>query len=173
MSEKPAPKFEGRLFQLNPDAILSLVVFGVAAAAQDPETPASDSLLIVTFSIIALFVAHVFAQTLAGHGIKGGEVVGVRQAFGIAIRNALSMFIWVLPASVPLVLGAAGLLTADQAGLYALILMFAGLFVFGFLVFYARHSRWYTCLLGSLATGLIGILVVAIELLARFLHGPA
>lgn len=170
MTKKPAPAYEGRFFQLNPDAVLSLVVFGVAIAAQSPGTPADDMLFIVIISIVALFIAHVFAHTMTGHGIKNGEMVSLRQSFGTAIRNAFSMFVWVIPAAIPLVLGAMGVLTADVSSNIALILMFAGLFVFGFLVFYARHSRWYVCLLGSLATGLIGILVVAIELIAHLLH---
>jgi len=170
MMEKPAPKYEGRFFLLNPDAILSLVVFGVSIAAQDEGTSASEMLVIVTIAIFVLFIAHVFAHTMAGHGIKNGEIISLRQSFGTAIRNAVSMFMWVIPAAVPLILGAMGLLTADDASNSALALMFAGLFVFGYLVFYARHSRWYVCVLGSLATGLIGIFVVAIELIARFAH---
>jgi hypothetical protein len=170
MMIKPAPIFEGRLFQLNPDAILSLVVFGVSIAAQDSGTSASEMLVIVTISIFVLFLAHVFAHTMAGHGIKKGETISLRQSFGTAIRNAASMFIWVIPAAVPLVLGAMGLLTEDDASNTALGLMFAGLFVFGYLVFYVRHSRWYVCVLGSLATGFIGIFVVVIELIARFIH---
>ena len=170
MMKKPAPRYEGRFFQLNPDAILSLVVFGVAVAAQSPETSAGKVLFIVVISIVVLFIAHVFAQTMAGHGIKNGTLVGLRPSFGAAIRNAVSMFIWVIPATIPLVLGAFGVLAAGDAGHIALVLMFVGLFVFGFLVFYARHSRWYVCLIGSLATGLIGILVVMIELLVRLVH---
>ncbi|MBK5238274.1 MAG: hypothetical protein JJE28_04080 [Actinomycetales bacterium] len=172
MTKKPAPTYEGRFFQLNPDAVLSLVVFGVAVAvtAQNPDTPAVDGLVIVASSIVALFTAHVFAHSVAGHGFKNGRLIGFREAFANAIRNAVSMFIWVLPATVPLILGALGIISAEEADQYALALMFGGLFAFGFLVFYVRHSKWYICVLGSLATGLMGTLVVAIELVARLLH---
>lgn len=172
MKKKPALTAEGRFFQLNPDAILSLVVFGVAVAvtSDNPDTPALDALIIVTSSVVALFVAHVFAHSVAGHGVKNGRLVGFREAFANAIRNAFSMFVWVLPATVPLVIGAFGAITTAKAESFALVLMFGGLFVFGFLVFYVQHSRWYVCVLGSLATGLMGTFVVAIELLARFLH---
>ncbi|GAB2814786.1 hypothetical protein GCM10027022_00980 [Alpinimonas psychrophila] len=172
MTKKPAPIIKGRFFQLNPDAVLSLVVFGVAVAvtAENPDTPAVDALIIVVSSIVALFVAHVFAHSVAGHGFKNGRLVGFREAISIAIQNAVSMFMWVLPATVPLVLGAIGIITTAEADRYALLLMFGGLFAFGFLVFYVRHSKWYVCVLGSLATGLMGTLVVAIELIARLLH---
>jgi hypothetical protein len=52
----------------------------------------------------------------------------------------------------------------------AFAVMFATLFLFGYLVFQYRRRNLLTRVLGGLATALAGMIVIGVELVVRYIH---
>jgi len=170
MIEEPTQHPLGRLFLLNPDSILGLMMFSVVLAVQDEQSSPFELVLVSFAGVFALWVAHVFAHTIAGHSVTEDHRVSLWRAFRASVHDAMPMFLWPAPSVVTLLVAPmVGLDTASAVDL-AFTLMFATLFLFGFLVFQYRRRSVLTRVLGGLATALAGVLVIGVELVVRYIH---
>lgn len=170
MSDESRQPGLARLFLVNPDSILGLMIFSVVLAIQEESTPPLVLALVSMAGVFALWVAHVFAHTVAGHSITKDHRVSLVTSFRHSVADAWPMFAWTAPSvSVLLVAPLVGWTGAEAANI-SLYVMFGTLFVFGYLVFAYRRRRFAVRVLGGLATALVGSFVVGVELVARYIH---
>ena len=170
MSEEPTQHPLGRLFLLNPDSILGLMMFSVVLAVQDEQSSSFELVLVSFAGVFALWVAHVFAHTIAGHSVTEDHRISLWKAFRASVHDAMPMFLWPAPSVVTLLVAPIfGVDTASAVDL-AFAVMFATLFLFGFLVFQYRRRSVLTRIVGGLATALAGMIVIGVELFVRYIH---
>lgn len=122
-------------------------------------------LLVAVGSIVAFFIAHVYARTIAGHGVRNGTEVGLRRALAAALHESVGMLIACIPPSLLLLLGAFGVL--PDASDWALVVALVVLFVLGFQALAERGAAVWKRILGGLGSTLIGIVVIAIDIAAH------
>lgn len=170
MSEESFQRRWGRLFLVNPDSILGLMIFSVVLAIQEEDTPPDVLALVSMAGVFALWVAHVFAHTVAGHSITQDHRVSLATSFRHSVADAWPMFAWTAPSVLVLLVAPLFGWSGPTAANIALGVMFGTLFAFGYLVFAYRGRAWAVRVLGGLATALVGSFVVGVELVARYIH---
>ena len=96
--------------------------------------------------------------------------ISLWKAFRASVHDAMPMFLWPAPSVVTLLIAPmVGLDTASAVDV-AFAVMFATLFLFGFLVFQYRRRSVLTRILGGLATAFAGMIVIGVELVVRYIH---
>jgi hypothetical protein len=169
---------------VTPEAVYGLVLYAaiVAAASDEAENAAeadgaelywngstitiSDAagvLVWVVLSMIVFWGAHVFAHAVAGHGVRDGRPVSVAQATSSAFQHSSGMLYAPILPTIALLLGAFGALPDDAAIEASLWISVGVLGVLGFLAFVAKRSSWIICILGGLATAVLGLLIILIN----------
>ncbi|MGD8165785.1 hypothetical protein ACEXOS_001045 [Herbiconiux sp. P16] len=148
---------------VTPESIYgTIIVSALIVIAEDDESDFA-LLVVVAGTSFVFWIAHVFAATVAHHGKRGGVEIPLGEALGNAVRHSAGLLIAAIIPIIVLALGAAGVLDEDLAYLLALFVGVVILFVLGTLAFAERGSRWYLCLLGGLATGLLGVAVILLK----------
>lgn len=166
------------------EAVYGLVLYAaVVAAASDEEEQAAaepdptiifndvtytfnDSTFVFLWAALSAVVfwgAHVFAHAVAGHGVHEGEPISVGLATKRAFHHAAGMLYAPIVPSIPLLLGAFGLIAYDDAVGWALWTTMALLGVLGFLAFTARRSHVIIRILGGLGTAFLGLIIIIIN----------
>jgi hypothetical protein len=121
----------------------------------------------VTTTVIVFWAAHLYAGTVAAHGMDDHRMVGLGEAFRHAFRRSLGMLVAALVPSFILLLGATRAVPDDAALWTALWVCVAVLAVLGFIAFRRRGASVAMQVLGSLATAGFG---VAMIILKAFVH---
>jgi hypothetical protein len=121
----------------------------------------------VTTTVIVFWAAHLYAGTVAAHGMDDHRMVGLGEAFRRAFRRSLGMLVAALIPSFILLLGATRAVPDDAALWTALWVCVAVLAVLGFIAFRRRGASLPMQVLGSLATAGFG---VAMIILKAFVH---
>lgn len=170
MSEESIPRRVGRLFIVNPDSILGLMMFGVVLVLQDAEQSPPDLAIVSLAGVFALWIAHVFAHTIAGYDATRNHTVTVRASFRHSVNEAWAMFAWSAPSAGILFIAPLFGWSSELATNVSLAIMMAMLFIFGFLVFAYRGRPLLTRFVGATATCAVGLVVVIVELLVRAIH---
>lgn len=118
-------------------------------------------LLIAGVSLFAFFLAHVYARTIAGHGVRDGREVGVGESLRGALRESSGMLVAAVPSTILLGLGAFGLLpdAPDWALLGALVVLFA----LGYQALAERGARVWLRLVSGVVSALLGFVVILID----------
>ena len=159
-----------RIFQLNPDSILGLIMFGVVLGMQEPSDSPMAKAIISFVGVFALWIGHVFAHTMAGNNVTQDHHVSLRTSLKQSLRTSWPMFVWTAPSLAVLLIspmfGASDAQSTD-AGLYAMMI---SLFVIGGLIFAARRRSIPWRILAGLATSLVGVVIVVVEIAVRGLH---
>ena len=137
---------------------------GLTLDLSPAEIDAGESLsvlLIAGVSLFAFFLAHVYARTIAGHGVRNGWEVGVGAAVRDALRESSGMLIAAVPSTILLGLGALGILpdAPDWALLGALVVLFA----LGYQALAERGARVWLRLVSGLVSALLGLVVILID----------
>jgi hypothetical protein len=122
-------------------------------------------LLVAGGSLVAFFLAHVYARTIAGHGVRRGEDVPVGRAFREAVRESAGMLLAAIPSTLLLLLGAIGIL--PDAPDWALLVAVVVLFVLGYQALAERGSAVWRRIVGGLVSALLGLVVIAIDIAAH------
>src|SRR5690606_4341415 len=96
---------------VTPDAVYGTVLFAVVIAAAsdgDLDHPGEPLELLVTAVLtLAVFcIAHIYARTIANHGVRRGEDVPLGTALRRAVLASLGMLWAAVPSAIVLVLGA-------------------------------------------------------------------
>jgi hypothetical protein len=121
----------------------------------------------VTITVLVFWAAHVYAGTVAHHGMDEHRMIGLGEAFRISLRRSLGLLVAALIPSSILLLGATRAVP-DQLAIWSAL--WAGvvvLAVLGFIAFRRRGASLPRQVLGSLATAGFG---VAMILLKAFVH---
>jgi hypothetical protein len=168
---------------VTPEAVYASVLFAaVVAAASDEEPSPVDNTIVINdvtlhpsesavvllwagLSMVVFWAAHVFAHAVASHGVHDGKPVTVGEATGLAFRRAAGMLYAPLLPSIPLWLGAFGVIGYDDAISWTLNATMIVLGVLGFLAFTARGANWAARIFGGLGTSLLGLVIILINAL--------
>jgi hypothetical protein len=121
----------------------------------------------VLTTVIVFWAAHLYAGTVAHHGLDHERVVGLGEAFRFAFRRSLGLLLAsIIPCSI-LLLGATravpdavALWTALWAGVVVLA-------VLGFIAFRRRGASLLMQVVGSLATAGFGVAMIVLK---AFVH---
>jgi hypothetical protein len=152
-----------------PPAIYGTVAYASLIAATSFHTGAEQSaaqvLLFCVATVVAFWVAHVFAATLAFHGDSERPAARLRDSVRHALFDTSGMLEAAVLPTVPLVLAALGMLEPDAAVNAALWVAVGMLALLGYLAFAVRHTRVWVRVAGGAATGVLGLIVVGLETL--------
>ena len=121
----------------------------------------------VVATVIVFWAAHLYAGTVAHHGLDHDRVVGLREAFRGAFRRSLGLLASALPQSFILLLGATKAIPDTLAlwtALWAGVLVLA---VLGFIAFRRRGASLVMQILGSLMTAAFGFAMIFLK---AFIH---
>ena len=117
----------------------------------------------VAVTVVVFWAAHVYAGTVAHHGLDHDRVVGLKESFGIALLRSSGLL---LSATIPLfilLLGATRAIpdpVAIWAALWAGVVVLA---VLGFIAFHRRGASWPVKVAGSLITAGFGVALIVLK----------
>jgi hypothetical protein len=146
---------------LTADAIYGLILYSaLIAGVSDENSIALEVLLVSVVSLLIFWGAHVFAQTLAAHGTE--------KSLAAAIRGALAdssgmLYASVLP-SIPLIVGAFGVLSADDAVSLSLLIAMIVLGALGYNSLGKRGHHPVFRVLGGIGTAFFGFMVIVMNI---------
>lgn len=148
---------------VTPDAVYGLILYtALIGGASDGDHNAFEVLLLSGASLIIFWGAHVYAGTLAGHGSAG-----FRAALWGAMKHSSGMLWAAILPSIPLVLAAFSVISADEGSDYALLIAMIVLGVLGYKAFAARKSPIFVRILGGIGTALYGFLMIILNLIVH------
>jgi hypothetical protein len=119
----------------------------------------------VVGTVIVFWAAHVYAGTVAHHGLDHDRVVGLGEAFRTALRRSLGLLASALIPSVILLLGATRAIPDAYAIWTALWAGVVVLAVLGWIAFARRGASWPMRLAGSLGTAAFGVAMIVMKAL--------
>jgi hypothetical protein len=114
-------------------------------------------------TVVVFWAAHVYAGTIAGHGVEEGGDTSLATAFRGALRRSVGFLTSALPPSIVLLLGATKAVDDKVAIWLALWLGVVILAVLGFIVFSLRGDSWPIRILGSLGTAVFGVAMILLK----------
>lgn len=142
------------------DAIYGLILYAaLIAAVSDEESHPVEVLFVSVFSLVIFWGAHVYAGTIVNH--VGNSPLHV--AIGKAMRHSSGMLVAAILPSVPLVLGAFGVLNDDDSVDYALLIVTVLLAVLGYVALKIRGANIAVRILGGIGSALFGTLIIALN----------
>ena len=119
-------------------------------------------LLVSLGTLLVFWIAHVYARTIAGHGVRQGEDVRLGASFRRALAHSNGMLWSAIPATVVLILGIVGVL--PDAPDWSLMV---NIVVLGFLGYQALSERRRAVpirILGGVVTALLGLIIIIIDI---------
>ena len=146
------------------DAIYGLILFAaLVAVVSTDHSDAWEVFWVSGVSLLVFCAAHVYARTIANHGVSDGRETGLGRAFRHAMLDSSGMiFASVLPA-IPLALGIAHVLSDDASVIDSLLVVLVILAVLGYLSFAQRRARIVVRIFGALGTALFGLLIIILN----------
>ncbi|MGN6126040.1 MAG: hypothetical protein ACTHON_05705 [Humibacter sp.] len=128
-----------------------------------------EVLIFVVVTTLIFWITHVYARTVAVHGDGSGDPaeVPVGAAFREAVRHSRGMLLAMLLPSVFLLLAVVQVLDEYVAYYLALWVSIAMLAVVGYLGALRRRRSVWRCILSALVTGVLGLIVVGLGILAH------
>ncbi|GAA1766002.1 hypothetical protein [Agromyces humatus] len=144
-----------------------ILVSGMIVVASAGEATVWPVFWKVFATVIVFWAAHVYAGTVARHGLDEHEDLGLREAFIVSLRRSLGLLLSAFIPLLILLLGATRAIDdayALWAALWAGVVVLA---VLGFVAFRRRGSPWPMQILGALATAAFGIVMIGLK---AFIH---
>ncbi|MFB2582544.1 hypothetical protein ACEXQD_14960 [Herbiconiux sp. P15] len=148
---------------VTPESIYgTIIVAALIVLIEDGDTD-FDMIASVSITVFVFWIAHVFAATVATHGKRNGVEIPLGEALARAVRHAAGLPVSAILPIGMLALGASGLIDDDLAYVLALLTSVLILTGLGVLAFAERGAKWYSCVVGGLATGLLGLAVIMLK----------
>ena len=167
MTEATARSPRWRLFR-RPDTAGAIygTIAAMAVIAGTASSPAHGKTLYLTVATLFVFwVAHVYAQALSHH------LRGATRLDWTIVRTAMAeewpLVEGPLPLLIVLALGRIGVLEERTAVRVALWLGVVNLVVWGFAYARRRQWRWHTAVTAGAVNGLLGLLIVLLEVVVH------
>ncbi len=146
---------------LTADAIYGLILYSaLVAGVSDDDSNALEVLVVSVLSLLIFWGAHVFAQTLAAHGTETSLAAAMRRAFA---HSSGMLYASVLP-SVPLIVGAFGAMSADDAVSLSLLIAMIVLGTLGYNSLGERGHHPVLRVLGAIGTAFFGFMVIVLNI---------
>ncbi|MFD4420718.1 hypothetical protein ACFWN7_04340 [Agromyces sp. NPDC058484] len=118
-------------------------------------------------TVIVFWAAHVYAGTVAHHGLDDDRVIGLREAFRESVRRSLGLLASAMIPSFILLLGATDAIDDALAVWCALWAGVVVLAVLGWVAFARRGAAWPMRAAGALGTAAFGLAMIALK---AFIH---
>ena len=144
-----------------------ILVSGMIVVAGGPGSNAFEVFWKVIGTVIVFWAAHVYAGTVARHGLEEGHVIGLGQAFRASFNRALGLLASAMIPSSILLLGATRVVPDAVAIWIALWAGVVVLAVLGWIAFARRGAAWPIRLAGALCTAAFGVAMIALK---AFIH---
>ncbi len=146
------------------DAVYGVILYSaLIAVVSTSHTDSLEVFLVSFFSLVVFWGAHVYAGTIANHGVRDGREIPLGAAFREAVAHASGMLYAAVLPSVPLIVGSFHAITDDDAVSLSLLVVFVQLGVIGYQSFAQRRSRIVVRILGALGTALFGLLMIILN----------
>lgn len=148
----------------SPSAVYGTILYSaLIAVVSTDHTDTVEVLVVSLFSLIVFWCAHVYAETVAGHGVKDGTVIRLRTSFREATTKSSGMLYAAIAPSLILLLGVFHVLRMDAAVSFSLLVATAVLGVLGFIAFTQRGSPMIIRILGALGTAFFGTIMIVLN----------
>jgi hypothetical protein len=150
---------------VTPDAVYGSILYSaLIGAVSDDDSSAVEVVIVSGISLIVFWAAHVFAGTVAGHGVKDGVVTPLGASFRRSIAHSSGMLYAAILPTLALLLGVFHVTSVDDAVSIALFTATVILGVLGFQSFAQRGSPIAIRILGGLGTALFGAIMIALNI---------
>jgi hypothetical protein len=148
---------------VTPELIYGTIVSSAVIAVADDDDTDFDVFVVTVVTMLVFWAAHVFAISVANHGRRNGEVIGLGVAFREGVQHSSGLLLASVIPLLFLILGSIGVMDEDTAYLVALVVGTALLGVLGWLAFAERGSAWPVRLLGGVGTALFGFVIIVFK----------
>ncbi|GGF19846.1 hypothetical protein [Subtercola lobariae] len=153
-----------RLAIVTPQAIYgTLLVSAIIGTAHYDESDL-DVLITAVGTVLAFWIAHVFAESIAHYGTPKSIGLPMTDSFKHSLRTAAGLLYAAIVPCLFLLLGALGIMDESAAYQVSLWLPVFLLGALGWFAFADRGSVWWVRLLGSLVTGFLGVIVIILKI---------
>ncbi len=141
----------------------TVLVSGLVVASGTQQASAWTTFSTVAATVVIFWGAHVYAGTVAGHGVAEGDKTTLGTALRQSLRRSVGFLISAVPPLIVLLLGALRIVP-DQAALWAALwLGVVILGVLGYSAFALRRSSWPIRIFGCLGTAAFGVVMIVLK----------
>ncbi|MFF1573631.1 hypothetical protein ACFVWR_12835 [Leifsonia sp. NPDC058292] len=141
----------------------TILVSGIIVVSGADDASSWATFVTVLGTVIVFWCAHVYAGTVAGHGVVQGDTTTLGTALRRSLRRSLGFLTSALLPSVVLLAGALHAIPDDVAIYTALWLGVVILGVIGYSAFTIRGSSWPVRILGCLGTAAFGVAMILLK----------
>jgi hypothetical protein len=141
----------------------ALLVSGMIVVSGTYGASSWRTFLSVLGTVFVFWVAHVYAGTVAGHGVIEGDETTLGTAFRRSLRRSMGFLTAALIPSVLLLIGALRVIPDVIAIWLALWVGVVILGALGYSAFALRGSSWTVRILGTLGTAALGIAMILLK----------
>lgn len=145
----------------------TILVSGMIVVSGSYHATSIETFFSVITTVIVFWAAHLYAGTVAGHGVTPGDRTTLPMAFRQSLRRSLGFLLSALPPSAVLLLGALQIVPDKLAVWTALWLGVVLLGILGYRAFALRGSSWPVRILGCLGTAAFGVPMIVLK---AFIH---
>lgn len=142
-----------------------ILVSGMIVVSGSHESTSWQVFWTVVITVVVFWLAHVYAGTVAHHGLEHGRLLGIRESFREAVTDAWGLLASALIPSAILLLGATEVVpdyVAIWAALWSGVLVLA---VLGYIAFLRRGASLWIRLVGALTTAAFGLIMMLMKAL--------
>lgn len=140
-----------------------VLVSGMIVVSGGYRATAWETFVSVIGTVFVFWAAHIYAGTVAGHGVVEGDQTTLAVAFHRSVRRSLGFLLSALLPCFVLLLGALEAIPDALALWTALWLGVVILAVLGFSAFTVRGSSWPVRIAGALGTAAFGFAMIALK----------
>jgi hypothetical protein len=148
---------------VTPELIYGTIIVSAVIVVADDDESDLDVFGITLATMLVFWAAHVFAVTVASHGMRNGREVRLREAFRSAVKHSNGLLYAAVIPLLFLIVGALGIIEEYTAYYLSLAVGTVVLAVLGWMAFADRGSKWPMRLLGAAGTAFFGILVILLK----------
>ncbi|MCU1414524.1 MAG: hypothetical protein JWN80_1864 [Microbacteriaceae bacterium] len=150
------------------DAVYGVILYAaLVGVISDKSHPSLEVLVLSVLSLLVFWGAHVYAGTIANHGVRDGRVITIGAAFHDAVLHTSGMLYAAILPSIPLAIAIFGVLKDDDAASISMLVVVVQLAIIGYDSFAQRKSPIIIRILGAIGTGLFGFVMVILNLLVH------
>lgn len=144
-----------------------ILVAGMTAVSGVHRATSLQVFATVLVTVLVFWLAHLYAGTVAGHGLDHDRVVGLRESFRRSFRRSLGLLLSSLIPLLILLMGSARMIPDLVTIWMTLWVCVAVLGVLGYIAFHRRRAPWPIRILGSLTTAAFGLIIIVAK---AFIH---
>ena len=140
-----------------------ILVSGMIVVSGINDSTAWQVFWTVAVTVIVFWLAHVYAGTVAHHGLDHGRLLGIRESFRASLAHSWGLLASALIPSLILLFGATQAVPDDVAIWLALWTGVLVLAVLGYVAFARRGAPWPLRVLGGLTTAAFGLVLMLLK----------